>query len=58
MKQDHKELQKTIERCRRLVDHLTDEEMRRALEELASEYEARLTKKPGSFMLASRSDGS
>jgi hypothetical protein len=44
MDQDQVEehLEEQIERCRRLARMLTDEEMRRALEELAEEYEARL----------------
>jgi hypothetical protein len=40
-----------IERCRRLARHLTDDEMRQSLEELAHAYEAKLKRKSGSFML-------
>jgi hypothetical protein len=44
MEQDQVEehIEEQIERCRRLAQMLTDEEMRRSLEELAEEYEAQL----------------
>jgi hypothetical protein len=45
MKQDQinrDHLEEQIERCRRLARMLTDDEMRRSLEELAEEYEAQL----------------
>jgi hypothetical protein len=34
-----------IERCRRLANFLTDDEMRQALEDLAEDYEARLKRR-------------
>lgn len=49
MEQD--QLERQIERCRRIASMITDEEVRLSLERLAKEYEARLTHKPGSFML-------
>ncbi len=44
MEQDRtsKELRTRIARCRRIASHMTDDEVRHALEDLASEYEARL----------------
>lgn len=61
MQTEQVDLEEQIERCRRLRDWLTDEEMRGALEELAEAYEARLTRaddKGGEgFMLRGRADG-
>ena len=52
MKQERIDLMEEIERCRRLAETLTDEKMRRALEDLAEEYEARLQSRSGEgFML-------
>jgi hypothetical protein len=49
---DESKLEEQLERCRRLAEALTDEDMRRALEQLASEYEARLRRGKGEgFML-------
>jgi hypothetical protein len=42
---DEDHLEEQIERCRRLASMLTDEQMRRSLEELADQYEARLKHK-------------
>ena len=49
------ELIEQIERCHRLARWLTDDEMRTALEDLASDYEAKL-KRTGNkgFMLRDR----
>ena len=43
-----------IERCRRLASTSTDEDLRRSLEALAREYEARLKRKGAGFMLQRR----
>jgi hypothetical protein len=52
MKLEHIDLQEQIERCRRLARNLTDDELRRSLEELAEDYEAQLSRRKGkSFML-------
>ena len=53
MGSEETELLEQIERCRRLANFLTDEEMRQALEELAEDYEARLKrrKRGNGFML-------
>lgn len=48
---DEARLQEQIERCRRLADALTDADMRRSLEQLANEYEARLRRKKGAGFL-------
>jgi hypothetical protein len=45
------DLMEQIERCRRIAQSLTDEEMRHALEALAEDYEARLDRRTGGFML-------
>ena len=53
MGSEETELLEQIERCRRLANFLTDDEMRQALEELAEDYEARLKrrKRGDGFML-------
>jgi hypothetical protein len=52
MEQECIELTEQIERCRRLAQELTDDEMRQALEALAQTYEAKLKRpRAGSFML-------
>jgi hypothetical protein len=59
---DEDHLEEQIERCRRLASMLTDEQMRRSLEELADQYEARLKQsakrgsKGAGFMLQRKSD--
>jgi hypothetical protein len=45
MEREDTDLIEKIERCRRLANFLTDEEMRQALEELADDYEARLKRR-------------
>ena len=49
------QLEEKIARCRRIASGITDDEVRTALEQLASEYEAQLPKRPArdpdSFML-------
>lgn len=45
MDDEQTQLIEQIERCRRLAGLLTDERMRRALHELAEDYEARLNHK-------------
>ena len=44
MEQRYFRLEQQIERCRRLASMMTDDDVRRSLEELADEYEAQLTK--------------
>jgi hypothetical protein len=51
MDDERTDLIQHIERCRRLARDLTDEEMRRSLEALADDYEARLKRKRVRFML-------
>jgi hypothetical protein len=59
---DEDHLEEQIERCRRLASMLTDEQMRRSLEELADQYEARLklkgnrNGKGAGFMLQRKQD--
>lgn len=53
MEQD--QIERQIERCRRLASVMTDDEVRQALERLACEYEARLPRRRGSFMLGDAS---
>ncbi len=53
MERENTDLVEQIERCRRLANFLTDEEMRQALMELAEDYEARLKRCNGTgFMLS------
>jgi cob(I)alamin adenosyltransferase len=42
---EHDEIERQIERCRRLASMMVDDEARHALEKLAEEYEARLPKR-------------
>ena len=55
MERENTDLIEKIERCRRLANFLTDEEMRQALENLAEDYEAKLKRRNGNsndgFML-------
>jgi hypothetical protein len=48
-------LKEQAERCRRLAAGITDYDLRRSLEELAEEYEARLRRKGAGFMLQDHS---
>jgi len=48
---DETDLQAQIARCRRIASLMTDGELRCALEDLATEYEARLAKRAKPFML-------
>ena len=52
MEHERIELMEQIQRCRRLAEFVTDEEMRHALEDVAEDYEAQLQRKNGEgFML-------
>lgn len=59
---DEEHLEEQIERCRRLASMLTDDQMRRSLEELADQYEAQLKNKAkrrsndAGFMLQRKTD--
>ena len=56
---DEDHLEEQIERCRRLASMLTDDQLRRSLEDLADEYESRLKRsrrKGAGFMLQRKSD--
>ena len=48
---DHFSLQAQINLCRRLARYVSDPELHRELQVLAAQYEARLPKQPGGFML-------
>jgi hypothetical protein len=48
---DSIQIERQIERCRRLASMMVDDEARHALEELAEEYEAQLPRTRDSFML-------
>ena len=54
---DQDQIERQIERCRRLASVITDEEVRRALERVAGEYEAQLPRRRSSFMLGDASRG-
>ena len=51
MDDEQLQIERTIERCRRLASEITDDELRRSLNELADEYEARLERRGEGFML-------
>jgi len=53
MEQD--QIERQIQRCRRIASMMTDDEVRQALERLAGEYEARLPRRRSSFMLGDAS---
>ena len=53
---DDVQLKEQIARCRRLAREITDDEMRQSLEELAAEYEAKLKRRGGGFMLRRKFD--
>jgi hypothetical protein len=48
---DVDQIERQIERCRRLASMMVDDAARHALEQLAEEYEARLPRRRDSFML-------
>ena len=49
------DLTEQIERCRRIASELTDDDLRRALEQLAEDYEAKLKQRVAApFMLRER----
>lgn len=48
---DNDQIERQIERCRRLASMMVDDDARHALEELAEEYEAKLPRRHDSFML-------
>jgi hypothetical protein len=48
---DADQIARQIERCRRLASAVVDDDARHALEQLAEEYEAKLPRRRGSFML-------
>jgi hypothetical protein len=50
-------LERQIERCRRIASWMTDNEVRRSLEELAEKYEAQLHGKGKGFMLRRKASG-
>ncbi|MGN6847919.1 MAG: hypothetical protein ACTHJK_00350 [Sphingomicrobium sp.] len=47
---DRNQIERQVERCRRIASMMVDDEARHALEQLADEYEARLPKRRA-FML-------
>ena len=55
---DVDQIERQIERCRRLASMMVDDDARRALESLAEEYEAKLPRRRRSFMLGSDSSES
>ena len=55
---DVEQIERQIERCRRLASMMVDEDARHALESLAEEYEAKLPRRHRSFMLKPNSGGS
>lgn len=52
---DQDQIERQIERCRRLASWITDDDVRQALERLAGEYEAKLTRRRNSFMFGDTS---
>jgi hypothetical protein len=55
---EEQEIKEQIERCRRIAEQMVDDEMRHALEDLAVEYEARLSEGGlENFMMPGRDSG-
>ena len=52
MDEEALQIERQLERCRRLAGQQTDDEVRHSLERLAAEYESRLRARPGNFMLS------
>lgn len=48
---ENQEIRTRIERCRRIAQYMTDDDVRHSLEDLAEEYEAQLPGHGESFML-------
>ncbi|HVI06385.1 MAG TPA: hypothetical protein VM711_09880 [Sphingomicrobium sp.] len=48
---NHDQIERQIERCRRLASMMVDDDARHALEALAAEYEAKLPRRRTSFMI-------
>ena len=48
---ENQEIRTRIERCRRIAQYMTDDEVRHSLEDLAEEYEAQLPEHDDNFML-------
>ena len=51
------EIAEQAERCRRIASEMVDDELRRSFEDLAEEYEARLARRIGGFMLSGDGGG-
>jgi hypothetical protein len=52
----NQEIVARIERCRRIAQYMTDDEVRHSLEDLAEEYEAQLPGHDNVFMLGNGED--
>ena len=53
---ENREILARIERCRRIAQYMTDDEVRHSLEDLAEEYESQLPGHEG-FMLRGEDEG-
>jgi hypothetical protein len=53
---ENREILARIERCRRIAQYMTDDEIRHSLEDLAQEYEAQLPDHGESFMFRAGDD--
>ena len=54
---ENQEIRARIERCRRIAQYMTDDEVRHSLEDLAEEYEAQLPGHDDNFMLRGADEG-
>jgi hypothetical protein len=54
---DQDQIERQIERCRRLASWVMDDDVRHSLEQLAEEYEARLPRRRGGDFMLRRSVG-
>ena len=54
---ENQEIRTRIERCRRIAQYMTDDDIRHSLEDLAEEYEAQLPENEENFMLRNKEDG-
>ena len=54
---ENQEIRTRIERCRRIAQYMTDDDVRHSLEDLAEEYESQLPGHDEGFMLRGEDEG-
>ena len=54
---ENQDIRARIERCRRIAQYMTDDDVRHSLEDLAEEYESQLPPRGDSFMFRGDDEG-